>query len=158
MAQIEKKLTIRSLGLVENDLIKWVLENPGKELHVATVVGFIRGEPKPEVSTHGPYFKFLGDFEGTNILDGTVVRAPAFIAPKFIEELLLAQCVGQDGGTVAIHIGVRENKAKQGGHKYTYTAISAIEEEVSPFAALKAKMKPMQIAAPAKTETAAKKK
>lgn len=120
-----KKLTMRSIGLMPDDLEALALEVK-KEIAVARVAGRIL-QATPGHTEKGEYVKFSGEFVAINLLTGDEIRAQECILPAVAELLclkLLEHARAEDKNAVAqfgLDITVRENKTSyEKGWKFTY--------------------------------------
>lgn len=135
-----RKITVRDVyGKIEGETFDKVRALKGKPLALMDVVG-IAGRAKPGTSDYGPFIKFQGQFQATNLATGEVFRSAALLLPKFLEDDLIGamSIKGSDDvkqAEFAIRLSaIADDKSAT---KYVYVADSLIEpQESAPLAAL----------------------
>lgn len=74
-------------------------KNNGEEVVLMRVLALV-SSAEPKETDFGQSWKFLGDFEATNMLDGQVYAAPVAYFPKVLEEALAAHFGAGSSDTV----------------------------------------------------------
>lgn len=122
-----RKLTIRDIGAQPDVRALLAFEEKhgkGAEMALAQIVGAITAS-QPGETEKGPYVKFFGRFEGTNLRTGEVFQSPSCILPNFIGEelhgaLRLAQSKGE-GVVVEFACRIGAYFDETAATKYVYT-------------------------------------
>lgn len=140
--KIGKKLTMADMGFDSDTLAAIVEENPG-ETPILNVMALVSGV-KVEQSRIDPtktQNRFLGQFEGTNLLTGqTGVFAEAFF-PGVADAYVGGHKGSTEGAvTLAFTITVMKDEAKNSaqGYKFGMLALVNKTEEADPFKAFRA--------------------
>lgn len=156
---LAKKVTVNTMGIAGNELKKLV--SPGKKaIPVAEVLAIVDGVEKKasRFDETKVDIRFLGRFEGTNLLSGEVVRAAQAFFPKSVEEWLLkyyesqkekqgktAKAEGKEAGNALSAIGftitVQHDPHPQSAQGYKYGCLAVVDSEVDPFAQIRAERK-----------------
>lgn len=132
------KLTTGTLGLDPSTLKDAVKASKGKPAPVALILAQVN-EMKDAPNRLDPSktdTKFLGNFEGTNLLTGEVMRSGAMYLPGAASDYLKGQ--GAGGGALAFQLTVEEDKRPNSSQGYKF-GVKAVAEKATndPFAALR---------------------
>lgn len=160
---IIKKINTKNVGLGKRLLEDYAEEVQADKAPVMRVVGTVHAS-KGDVSQHGPYIKFYGDFEATNLLNGEEFRAPELLLPPVAEmivdgQLNAAISKAPEGARPVAQIALDVTVTYQDSEnttRFTYGAIPLLGmPEHDPIAELKKslpapKMQQKQIASPKK--------
>lgn len=136
---VKSKLTTGSMGLDAATLKDVVKGSKGKPVAIALILAQVN-EMKEQPNRLDPSktdTKFLGQFEGTNLLTGEVSRSGAMYLPGAASDYLKGQ--GAGGGAVAFQLTVEEDKRANSSQGYKFGVKAIAEKAVNdPFAALRA--------------------
>lgn len=137
---VSSKLTTSSMGLDSSSLKAAVADAKGKPVAVATILAAVT-DFKTAANKLDPSrtdVKFIGTFEGTNLLTGETFRSAAMYLPSAASDYL--QGVAQNAGDTAVafqltvQADTRPNSAQ--GYKFGVQAIGE-KSSFDPFAALR---------------------
>lgn len=142
---IIKKINTKSVGLGKRILEDYAEEVRAEKAPVMRVIGTVHSA-KGDTTQYGPYIKFYGDFEATNLLTGDVYRAPELLLPPVGEmivdgQLNAAIAQAPEGArpvaNVALDIQVSYNDAEN-ATRFTFGAAPLLgTPEHDPIAELK---------------------
>jgi len=127
MAEILRKMTLKSLGLTETALKGLVDAANGRNVPVANIVGKITGS-KPGQTQFGEYVKFSGQFYGVNLDTGEAFEASTCLLPNFISDTLIGALDKSDEVEFGIQVGISEANTDKG---YAYTCRPLMESKPS---------------------------
>lgn len=148
---LSRKVTITTLGFVPAELKKLVKPG-GKAVPIAEVLAIVDGVAKKASRFDDSKFdiRFLGRFEGTNMVSGEVVRAGEAFFPKAVEDWLLgyytsnqekrakdAKKDGEEGprssSAIKFTITVQHDPHPQSSQGYKYGCQVVVDTSVDPF-------------------------
>jgi hypothetical protein len=127
MAEILRKMTLKSLGLTETQLKAVVDASGGHGVAVANIVGKITGST-PGQTALGEYVKLQGNFYGINLDTGEAFESATCLLPNFISDTLVGALDQSDEVEFGIQVGVKAAKSATG---YEYTCRPLVESKPS---------------------------
>jgi hypothetical protein len=127
MAEILRKMTLKSLGLTESQLKAVVDASGGHGVAVANIVGKITGS-QPGQTALGEYVKLQGNFYGINLDTGEAFESATCLLPNFISDTLVGALDQSDEVEFGIQVGVKGAKSATG---YEYTCRPLVESKPS---------------------------
>lgn len=139
-----KKLTVRDILGASPDIkaiIKNDEANPGSVFWLCEIIGIATAaRPGSVAGTDQNYVRFLGSFQGTNLLTGQIFRSGAAILPAAIPDMLYGALQLGDAVQFGFRIGVMYDESA--ATKYVYVTESLTRAPANdPLALLAAAIK-----------------
>ncbi len=155
---LANKLTLNVLGL-DKPTLQALVEGTKGPIEVANFIGYVEKFTEKASTTNPANMdtKFIGNFEGTNVQDGTMARSSAMYLPsigtEFLKKVMEKSVPGETTGVV-FTITVQKDPAPGSatGYKFGMTAVSD-KSAADPFESLRGKLaasKQKALSAPAK--------